>query len=236
MRSLYDWTLHWADRPQGSWALFLIAFAESSFFPIPPDVLLIALCVGSVTRSYRFAAICTLGSLLGGCAGYAIGYYGYEWIGVVIVKAYHGEAVMAQIKQWYDQWGFWGNLTAAVTPIPYKVFTIASGLSLFLWGIPARVAPGPLLEVFVVATPPLLAGGVPPLSPSSIAILMGVHGPYDSSGGRLPGIESPPLVRLMHLCPDHIAQLEKMLATAHLKEQRVATIDLSAIHAIREYH
>ena len=57
MRSLYDWTLHWADRPQGSWALFLIAFAESSFFPIPPDVLLIALCVGSVTRSYRFAAI-----------------------------------------------------------------------------------------------------------------------------------------------------------------------------------
>lgn len=62
---------------------------------------------------------------------------------------------------------------------------------------------------------------------------MGLH---DSSGGRLPGIESPPLVRLMHLCPDHIAQLEKMLATAHLKEQRVATIDLSAIHAIREYH
>ena len=100
MRSLYDWTLHWADRPQGSWALFLIAFAESSFFPIPPDVLLIALCVGSVTRSYRFAAICTLGSLLGGCAGYAIGYYGYEWIGVVIVKAYHGEATMR---------GAWGS-------------------------------------------------------------------------------------------------------------------------------
>ena len=153
MRSLYDWTLHWADRPQGSWALFLIAFAESSFFPIPPDVLLIALCVGSVTRSYRFAAICSLGSLLGGCAGYAIGYYGYEWIGVVIVKAYHGEAVMAQIKQWYDQWGFWGNLTAAVTPIPYKVFTIASGAFHFSFGgfLLASLL-GRSLRFFVVAT------------------------------------------------------------------------------------
>lgn len=133
--------------------MFLIAFAESSFFPIPPDVLLIALCVGSVTRSYRFAAICTLGSLLGGCAGYAIGYYGYEWIGVVIVKAYHGEAVMAQIKQWYDQWGFWGNLTAAVTPIPYKVFTIASGAFHFSFGgfLLASLL-GRSLRFFVVAT------------------------------------------------------------------------------------
>jgi len=109
--------------------------------------------VGSVTRSYRFAAICTLGSLLGGCAGYAIGYYGYEWIGVVIVKAYHGEAVMAQIKQWYDQWGFWGNLTAAVTPIPYKVFTIASGAFHFSFGgfLLASLL-GRSLRFFVVAT------------------------------------------------------------------------------------
>ncbi len=127
MRGLYDWTISWAEKPQGTWALFLIAFAESSFFPIPPDVLLIALCVGAVTKSYRFAAICTLGSLLGGIAGYGIGLYGFEMIGEPIVKAYHGEAVMEKIKTWYDTYGFWGNLLAAVTPIPYKVFTIASG-------------------------------------------------------------------------------------------------------------
>ena len=127
MRGLYDWTISWAEKPQGTWALFLIAFAESSFFPIPPDVLLVALCVGAVTKSYRFAAICTLGSLLGGIAGYGIGLYGFEMIGEPIVKAYHGETVMEKIKTWYDTYGFWGNLLAAVTPIPYKVFTIASG-------------------------------------------------------------------------------------------------------------
>ncbi len=153
LRALYDWTLQWAERPHGVWALFGIAVAESSFFLIPPDVLLIALCVGAVRRSYRFATICTVGSVLGGCLGYAIGYFGYEWIGETIVKAYHGEAVMEQIKHWYDTWGFWGNLTAAVTPIPYKVFTIASGafnfsfVSFLLASILGRS-----LRFFVVAT------------------------------------------------------------------------------------
>jgi len=128
LRRLYDWTIAWADKPQGTWALFLIAFAESSFFPIPPDVLLIALCVGAVTKSFKFAALCTLGSLMGGVLGYGIGAFGYEWIGEPIVRAYHGQAVMAKIKDWYDTYGFWGNLLAAVTPIPYKVFTIASGV------------------------------------------------------------------------------------------------------------
>lgn len=153
MRGLYDWTIHWAEKPQGTWALFLIAFAESSFFPIPPDVLLIALCVGSVTKSYRFAAICTLGSLLGGVAGYGIGLYGFEMIGQPIVKAYHGEAVMEKIKVWYDTYGFWGNLLAAVTPIPYKVFTIASGAFEFSFGsfMLASIV-GRTLRFFAVAT------------------------------------------------------------------------------------
>ncbi len=124
---MYDWTLSWADHPAGSWALFFIALLESSVFPIPPDVLLIALCVGGVTKSYRFALICTAGSLVGGVIGYGIGYWAFELIGEPIVKAYHGEAVMEKIKLWYDTYGFWGNLFAAVTPIPYKVFTIASG-------------------------------------------------------------------------------------------------------------
>lgn len=126
-RRLYQWTISWADRPGGTWALFFIALAESSFFPIPPDVLLLALCVGASTKAFRFALVCTVGSIIGGCIGYGIGYWGYELIGEPIVQAYHGEAVMAKIKDWYDAYGFWGNLAAAITPIPYKVFTIASG-------------------------------------------------------------------------------------------------------------
>lgn len=128
LRRLYDWTVGWAERPGGAWALFVIAFVESSFFPIPPDVLLIALCVGSLTRWWRFAAICSVGSVLGGVAGYAIGLWGYEALGRPIVEFYRGQEVMAKIKRWYDEYGFWGNLAAAITPIPYKVFTIASGV------------------------------------------------------------------------------------------------------------
>jgi membrane protein YqaA with SNARE-associated domain len=128
IRRLYDWTIRWAERPHGVFALFLLAFAESSFFPIPPDVLLIALCVAASTKSFRFALVCTTGSVLGGLAGYGIGYWGYEAVGDPIVRFYHGEEVMAKIKTWYDEYGFWGNLAAAITPIPYKVFTIASGV------------------------------------------------------------------------------------------------------------
>jgi membrane protein YqaA with SNARE-associated domain len=127
LRRLYDWTVSWGERPGGAWVLFCIAFIESSIFPIPPDVLLLALCVGAVKKSFRFALICSVGSVLGGMAGYGIGYWGYELIGERIVRAYHGEAVMEKIKVWYDTYGFWGTLTAAITPIPYKVFTIASG-------------------------------------------------------------------------------------------------------------
>lgn len=127
MRRLYDWTMRWADHPAGSWALFFIAMLESSIFPIPPDVLLIALCVGGVSRSYKFAIICTAGSIIGGVIGYGIGFWGFDIIGKPIVKFYHGEALMNKIQDWYDTYGFWGNLIAAITPIPYKVFTITSG-------------------------------------------------------------------------------------------------------------
>ena len=153
LRRLYDWTLSWAEHPAGAWALFFIALLESSIFPIPPDVLLIALCVGGVAKSYRFALICTAGSLVGGVIGYGIGYWGFELIGQPIIKAYHGEAVMAKIKHWYDTWGFWGNLTAAVTPIPFKVFTIASGAFKFSF-IEFFIASliGRSLRFFAVAT------------------------------------------------------------------------------------
>ena len=134
LRRLYDWTLSWADRRGGVWALFFIALLESSVFPIPPDVLLVALCVGSVAKSYKFALICTAGSILGGMIGYAIGYWGFEAIGKPIIAFYNGEASMQKVQSFYGEYGFWGNLLAAVTPIPYKVFTIASGVFRFSFG------------------------------------------------------------------------------------------------------
>jgi len=134
LRRMYDWTIGWAERPGGTYALFLLAFAESSFFPIPPDVLLIALCVGAPKNSFKFAAVCSVGSVVGGMLGYSIGFWGYDVIGEPIVRLYHGEAVMEKIEAWYDAYGFWGTLAAAVTPIPYKVFTIASGVFEFPFG------------------------------------------------------------------------------------------------------
>ena len=131
VRRLYDWVLGWADTPYGAPALFILAFAESSFFPIPPDVLLIALAVAVPTRAFRFALICTAGSVAGGVAGYAIGVYGWEAVGKPIVDAYHGQPVMDKIQAWYSEYGFWGTLAAAITPIPYKVFTISSGVFKF---------------------------------------------------------------------------------------------------------
>jgi membrane protein YqaA with SNARE-associated domain len=128
VRRLYDWTISWAHRPEGAWALFFIAVIESSVFPVPPDVLLMALCVGAVKKSFRFALVCSVGSVLGGMIGYGIGFWGYELVGRPIVDFYQGQEVMEKVRALYDQHGFLGILIAAITPIPYKVFTIASGL------------------------------------------------------------------------------------------------------------
>jgi membrane protein YqaA with SNARE-associated domain len=128
LRRLYDWVLHWAETPYGVPALAILAVAESSFFPVPPDILLIALAISIPRRALRYALICTVASVVGGMLGYAIGSYGYELIGQRIVSFYHGEAVMEKVRVWYDAYGFFGVLIAAVTPIPYKVFTIASGV------------------------------------------------------------------------------------------------------------
>ena len=131
VRKLYDWVLHWAETPYGSWALFLIAFAESSFFPVPPDILLIALAISVPLKSFKYGLICLAGSILGGIAGYGIGFFGYEAIGAPIVEFYNGQELMNVLKQKYDTYGFWGVLSAALTPIPYKIFTISSGFFKF---------------------------------------------------------------------------------------------------------
>ncbi len=128
VRRLYDWVLHWAETPYGTPALLVLAFAESSFFPIPPDVLLIALAVSIPTRAFWFALICFAGSISGAYLGYGIGHFGWEAVGRPLVEFYNGQETMAWIRQQYELYGFWGVFLAALTPIPYKVFTIASGV------------------------------------------------------------------------------------------------------------
>jgi membrane protein YqaA with SNARE-associated domain len=131
LHNLYDWVLHWAETPYGVPALFVLAFAESSFFPLPPDILLIALAISIPTRAFRYALVCTLGSVIGGTFGYLIGWQFYEVAGEPIVHFYHGEELFADIQQKYLEYGFWFVFTAGFTPIPYKIFTIASGVFTF---------------------------------------------------------------------------------------------------------
>jgi membrane protein YqaA with SNARE-associated domain len=126
-RRLYDWVLHWAETPHGAVALFLLAFAESSFFPVPPDVLLIALVLGARRRWWRLATVCTVGSVLGGIAGYGIGAGLMETVGHPIIRLYSAESYYERVHTLYAQYDYWVVFTAAFTPIPYKVFTIASG-------------------------------------------------------------------------------------------------------------
>ena len=131
LRKLYFWTLHWADHKCAIPVLFFISFIESSFFPIPPDVLLMAICFSRPKRWFQAAMWCTIASVLGGVFGWYIGWGLWEVVGQPIVKFYHGEAIMEQVKNLYTAWGFWAVLIAAITPIPYKVFTIASGVFAF---------------------------------------------------------------------------------------------------------
>ena len=128
LRKLYDWVLHWAETPYGSWALFLLAFSESSFFPIPPDVLLIALAVAVPRKAMRFALICSVGSVLGGCFGYLIGWQFMGSIGAKIVVFYGLDDKVDYIGNLYRNYDAWAIGIAGFTPIPYKVFTIAAGM------------------------------------------------------------------------------------------------------------
>ena len=127
IRRLYDWVVSFSEKPYGAWALFLVALAESSFFPIPPDVLLIALCVGSPGRSLFFAAVSTLGSVIGAAVGYLIGLQFYELLGQPIIEFYSAGDRYLEVKALYDEWNAVAVGIAGFTPIPFKVFTIAAG-------------------------------------------------------------------------------------------------------------
>lgn len=129
-KKLYDWVLHWADTPTGPRALFLLALAESSIFPVPPDPLLIALCLGSPKKSLRFAFITSIASILGGMIGYLIGYGVWEAVHTFFFKYIPGFSPESfqYVLTHYQKQGFWFVFLAGLTPIPYKIFTIASGV------------------------------------------------------------------------------------------------------------
>lgn len=145
LKRLYEWVLHWAETPHGVAALIVLAFVESSFFPIPPDVLLIALCMGAPKKSFAFALWCALGSVLGGVAGYYIGYAAEPLGRWIIIDMLGYQSAWETVAQLYGENAFLAILTAAFTPIPYKVFTIAAGVfheQVPLWTLIAASAIG----------------------------------------------------------------------------------------------
>ena len=136
LKNLYDWVLDWSNTKWGAFALFFLAFIEASFFPIPPDVLLIALCLGARSRSFYFVIICSLGSALGAIFGYSIGYFLW-WNNAQDFSAFanfffniipgFSTEIFYEIKQKYDEWNFWVIFISGFTPIPFKVFTVSAG-------------------------------------------------------------------------------------------------------------
>lgn len=135
LRSLKAWVEGFAKKPGALWALFLIAFAESSFFPIPPDVLLIAIAVLVPKRSFRYALICSVGSVLGGMLGYLIGYGFYDAVGARIIEFYGLTSAYERVRLMYESNAFAAIAIAGFTPIPYKVFTIAAGVFEVSFGV-----------------------------------------------------------------------------------------------------
>lgn len=136
MRKLYDWVLNWAETPYGPAALFILAFAEASFFPIPPDALLIVLVLGSSTKAFRFASICLTASIAGAIFGYVIGHYlwwtpsnEFTNIALFFFNNIPGftQTAFFDIQKLYTEYDFWIIFTAGFTPLPYKAVTISSG-------------------------------------------------------------------------------------------------------------
>ena len=142
LRRLYDWVLHWADTPYGVPARGLLAFAESSVFPIPPDPLLMALSVARPRRALFYAGVCSLASVLGGIAGYALGHFLWLEVRGFFFAYVFSEAVFERVGTLYDRNAFVAVLTAGLTPIPYKVFTVAAGVF--------QIAIGPFVAASVI--------------------------------------------------------------------------------------
>lgn len=152
IRALYDWTMGLAGHRHALWALAIVSFAESSFFPIPPDILMIPMILATPARAFRIALVCTLASVAGGLAGYGIGAFFFDQIGAPVLEALGKTDAILAFNQKFNDMGFWPVLIAALTPFPYKVITIMSGwtgLPLATFLITSLLARG--LRFFLVA-------------------------------------------------------------------------------------
>ena len=154
IRKIYNWTLSLAERKFSGLWLGLLSFAEASFFPIPPDVLLIPLCLGKMKKAFKFAFICSIASVLGGIAGYVIGAYAWDELSRFFFEYIPGftPEKFEQLKAWYEEWGWPLVFIAGFSPIPYKIFTVASGvLGMALWPFILASAVSRSARFFLVA-------------------------------------------------------------------------------------
>jgi membrane protein YqaA with SNARE-associated domain len=135
IRTLYDKVLALSASPRAAWWLAAVSFAESSFFPIPPDLLLIPMVLARPRRAWRLAGICTLASVAGGALGYLIGWALFDTVAMPLLHAYHYEEAFQRFQDTYARWGLWVILVKGLTPIPYKIVTIASGAAHFNFGV-----------------------------------------------------------------------------------------------------
>ncbi len=131
LHRLYDRLIALAAGPNAIWALIAVSFAESSFFPIPPDILLIPMMLARPRQAWRLALICMAASVIGGMVGYAIGYFVFDAIGRPLLEFYHAMGRYDALKAGFDRWGVWIIILKGMTPIPYKLVTIASGVAHF---------------------------------------------------------------------------------------------------------
>jgi membrane protein YqaA with SNARE-associated domain len=131
LRRLYDWCIAAAGKPHASWIMGAVSFVESSFFPIPPDVMLVPMSLARPDRAYFYATLCTVTSVAGGVLGYIIGAYLYDTVGLWLMQLYgYGDKIEA-FREAYAEWGAWIILLKGMTPIPYKIVTIASGFAAY---------------------------------------------------------------------------------------------------------
>ncbi|MBF9023146.1 DedA family protein [Rhodobacterales bacterium FZCC0069] len=152
LRGLYNWTMGLAGHRHALWALAIVSFAESSIFPIPPDILMIPMILARPNRAFLIASVCLIASVLGGIAGYAIGALFYDQIGAPILAALGKADAMAEFNTRFNDLGFWPVLIAGLTPFPYKVITIMSGwtgLPLGTFIVTSIIARG--IRFFVIA-------------------------------------------------------------------------------------
>lgn len=129
IKSLYDWMMRLAAHRGAGTALFWVSFIESSVFPIPPDVMLVPMVIANRVKAWWYATVATVGSVIGGVAGYAIGYLFFEAVGLPILNFYGKAAGFQQFAQWFNDYGVWILIIKGMTPFPYKVLTIAAGVT-----------------------------------------------------------------------------------------------------------